>query len=76
MRKEYDFSTSRPNPYASRLKRPVTLRLDTSSVDYFKTLAAEFGMPYQNLINLFLRDCAAQKRMPSIQWTPAPPPPQ
>lgn len=74
MRKEYDFSTSRPNPYASRLKRPVTLRLDTSSVDYFKTLAAEFGMPYQNLINLFLRDCAAKKRMPSIQWIPAPPP--
>lgn len=76
MRKEYGFSTSRPNPYASRLKRPVTLRLDTASVDYFKALAAEFGMPYQNLINLFLRDCAAQKRMPSIQWTPAPPPPQ
>ena len=76
MRKEYDFSSSRPNPYASRLKRPVTLRLDTSSVDYFKTLAAEFGMPYQNLINLFLRDCAEQKRIPSIQWTPAPPPPQ
>jgi predicted DNA binding CopG/RHH family protein len=68
MRKEYDFSKSKKNPYAARLKRPVTIRLDTASVDYFKEMAAELGMPYQNLINLFLRDCATQKRRPVIQW--------
>ncbi len=68
MRKEYDFSQSRKNPYANRLKRQVTIRLDVASVEYFKKLAGELGMPYQNLINLFLRDCAAQKRQPVIQW--------
>jgi uncharacterized protein (DUF4415 family) len=68
MRKEYDYSQSRKNPYAKQLKRQVTIRLDTASVDYFKDLAAELGMPYQNLINLFLRDCALQKRRPAIQW--------
>ena len=69
MRKEYDFSKSRKNPYASQLKRQVTIRLDTAAVAYFKQLGAELGMPYQNLINLFLRDCALQKRRPSVQWT-------
>jgi predicted DNA binding CopG/RHH family protein len=68
MRKEYDFSQSRKNPYVKQLKRQITIRLDTAAVDYFKKLAAELGMPYQNLINLFLRDCAAQKRRPAIQW--------
>ena len=68
MRKEYDFSKSRKNPYAKQLKRPVTIRLDVTAVAYFKQLAAELGMPYQNLINLFLRDCASQKKRPSIQW--------
>jgi predicted DNA binding CopG/RHH family protein len=68
MRKEYDFSQSRRNPYAKQLKRQVTIRLDTGAVDYFKEMAAELGMPYQNLINLFLRDCAMQKRRPTIQW--------
>lgn len=70
MRKEYDFSGSRKNPYANQLKRQVTIRLDTTSVTYFKELASELGMPYQNLINLFLRDCAQQKRHPVIQWPP------
>jgi predicted DNA binding CopG/RHH family protein len=68
MRKEYDFSKSRKNPYASQLKRQITIRLDTVAVDYFKKMAAELGMPYQNLINLFLRDCAMRKRRPTIQW--------
>lgn len=68
MRKEYDFSKSRKNPYAKQLKRQVTIRLDTMAVAYFKQLAAELGMPYQNLINLFLRECALQRRRPSIQW--------
>jgi hypothetical protein len=68
MRSEYDFSKSRKNPYAKCLKRQVTIRLDAASVDYFKQLAAELGVPYQNLINLFLRDCAARKRRPAIHW--------
>ena len=68
MRSEYDFSHSRKNPYVKQLKRQITIRLDATAVDYFKQMAAELGMPYQNLINLFLRDCAAQKRRPTIQW--------
>ncbi len=71
MRAEYDFSKSRKNPYAKQLKRQVTLRIDTMAVDYFKKMAAELGMPYQNLINLFLRECALQKRRPVIQWPEA-----
>jgi predicted DNA binding CopG/RHH family protein len=68
MRKEYDFSKSRKNPYAKQLKRQITIRLDTTAVAYFKQLGAELGMPYQNLINLYLRDCAIEKRRPTIQW--------
>ena len=72
MRSEYDFSRSRRNPYANQLKRQVTIRLDTAAVNYFKEMAAELGMPYQNLINLFLRDCAVEKRRPVIQWPQEP----
>jgi predicted DNA binding CopG/RHH family protein len=68
MRKENDFSKSRKNPYAKQLKRQITIRLDSTSVDYFKKMGAELGMPYQNLINLFLRDCAVRKRRPIIEW--------
>jgi predicted DNA binding CopG/RHH family protein len=68
MRNEYDFSKSTKNPYAKQLKRQVTIRLDTAAVDYFKQMAADLGMPYQNLINLYLRDCALHKRRPTIQW--------
>jgi predicted DNA binding CopG/RHH family protein len=68
MRSEYDLSKSRKNPYANQLKRQVTIRLDIAAVNYFKKMAAELGIPYQNLINLFLRDCATQKRRPVIQW--------
>jgi antitoxin component of RelBE/YafQ-DinJ toxin-antitoxin module len=49
-------------------KRQITIRIDAAAVDYFKRMAAEMGMPYQNLINLFLRDCAIQKRRPTLQW--------
>ena len=72
MRGEYDFSHSRKNPYVKRLKRQITIRLDATAVDYFKQMAAELGMPYQNLINLFLRDCAAHKRRPTMQWPEKP----
>ncbi len=68
MRKEYDFSKSRKNPYAKALKSQITIRIDTAAVTYFKQMAAELGIPYQNLINLFLRECAQQQRRPSIQW--------
>ena len=72
MRSEYDFSQSRKNPYVKRLKRQITIRLDAAAVDYFKRMAADLGMPYQNLINLFLRDCATRKQRPEIQWADAP----
>jgi predicted DNA binding CopG/RHH family protein len=56
------------NPYVKALKQPVTIRLDKASIEYFKELAGELGIPYQNLINLYLRDCAANKRKLSLEW--------
>jgi len=58
MRKEYNFSDSVKNPYAKRLKKQITLRLSTDAITYFKALACETGIPYQNLINLYLTECA------------------
>lgn len=71
MKKHYDFSAAVKNPYAKRLKRSVTIRLDESTVEYFKSLAAETELPYQSLINLYLRDCAASGRRLSLSWRPA-----
>jgi len=68
MRKEYDFSKARKNPYARRLKKSITIRLDELTVAYFRQLAAEAELPYQSLINLYLRDCAASNRRPSLIW--------
>ncbi len=68
MRKHYDFSTARPNPYAKLLKKPVTIRLDAGTVEYFKDLAKDAEIPYQTLINLYLRDCAATKRRLDLKW--------
>jgi len=68
MRKEYDFSKAKKNPYAGMLKKQVTIRLDEATVDYFKGLAKTAGIPYQTLINLYLRDCAASGRVLSMQW--------
>lgn len=68
MRKEYDFSKARPNPYAVRLKRAVTIRLDAVTISYFKRLATETGIGYQTLINSYLRDCAASGRRPTVRW--------
>jgi predicted DNA binding CopG/RHH family protein len=62
MRKKYDFSKAVKNPYARKLKRRVTLRMDESTISYFKNLAQESGIPYQTLINLYLRDCAASHK--------------
>ena len=71
MRKEYDFSKARKNPYAGLLKKQVTIRLDEATIKYFKKLAAEAGVPYQTLINLYLRDCAASGRKISMEWKEA-----
>jgi uncharacterized protein (DUF4415 family) len=68
MRKEYDFSNARKNPYAAQLKRQVTIRLDDESISYFKSLSDEVGIPYQSLINLYLRDCVASHRKLNLNW--------
>jgi predicted DNA binding CopG/RHH family protein len=68
MRKEYDFTAAVKNPYAARLKRPVTIRLDVPTITYFRRLAEAQGMPYQTLINLYLRDCAATGRELAMEW--------
>ena len=70
MKAEYDLSKmkSRPNPYASKLKKSVTMRLSEDVIQYFKGMAAEAGVPYQSLINLYLRDCLAQNRKVEIKW--------
>jgi len=69
MRKTYDFSGSKKNPYASRLKKQVTIRLEEGTIEYFKALAEEIGIPYQTLINLYLRDCATSNRRLAMKWT-------
>jgi uncharacterized protein (DUF4415 family) len=71
MRKQYDFSKGKPNPYAKRLKKQVTIRLDEGTIQYFKSLAEETGVPYQTLINLYLRDCASTRRKLALNWRPA-----
>ena len=68
MRSEYDFSKSRRNPYASQLKKQITIRLDEDAITYFKAVSEEVGIPYQSLINLYLRDCAAANRKLSLTW--------
>jgi predicted DNA binding CopG/RHH family protein len=71
MRKEYDFSKTVRNPYAKKIKKPVTIRLDEITISYFKKLADEIDVPYQTLINLYLRDCAVTNRKLSLKWRPA-----
>ena len=70
MKKEYDLSKMkmRKNPYASKLKRQVTIRMGDDVVNYFKELAEETGIPYQSLINLYLKDCVAKGRKPDLSW--------
>lgn len=68
MREEYDFLKSVKNPYAKHLKKQVTLRLGVDVIDYFKKLADETGVPYQNLINLYLQDCAYSKKKLKLKW--------
>ena len=70
MRKEYDFTKmkGRKNPYAKRLKKQVTIRMGVDVIEYFKQMAEDTGIPYQNLINLYLRDCVQSGRKISIKW--------
>ena len=71
MKKEYDFSNSVKNPYAKHLKKQVTLRLGVDVISYFKSLAEETGIPYQNLINLYLQDCAHAHKKLRLKWVSA-----
>ena len=70
MRNEYDFRKmkGKRNPYVKQLKQPITIRLDKATVAYFKALAGELGMPYQSLINLYLRDCALHHKRLELKW--------
>jgi len=68
MKKEYDFSKAKRNPYASRIKRQLTIRLDEKTINYFKELSEETGIPYQTLINLYLRECAATNKKLTMKW--------
>jgi uncharacterized protein (DUF4415 family) len=68
MRSEYDFSKSVKNPYAKHLKKQVTLRLGVDVIEYFKKLSEETGVPYQNLINLYLQDCAHSQKKFKLNW--------
>ncbi len=71
MRKHYDFSLAKPNPYAKRLKKEVTLQLDERTVAYFEELAEETGIPSRTLIKLYLREWAASRKRLALQWKPA-----
>jgi uncharacterized protein (DUF4415 family) len=68
MRKNYDFSKAKPNPYAKRLKKQITIRIDEPTIGYFTALSEETGIPYQTLINLYLRDCAATRKKLALTW--------
>jgi uncharacterized protein (DUF4415 family) len=68
MRSEYDFTNAVRNPYTKKEKKAITIRLEADVVDYFKGMSRETGIPYQNLINLYLRDCAENSRKLSLVW--------
>lgn len=69
MRKEYDFSNAKPNPYIKKLRKQISIRLDVDTIEYFKSRAKETGITYQNLINLYLSDCAVHSKKLNITWT-------
>lgn len=68
MREEYDFTNAVKNPYTAKLKKQITINLNTETIDYFKSEAKNTGIPYQTLINLYLADCAEKKKKIEIQW--------
>lgn len=71
MRKEYDFSKAKKNPYASLLKKQVTIRSDEATIKHFRELATNVGIPYQTIVNLYLRDCAPSGRKIPVEWKEA-----
>ena len=68
MKKEYDFSNARQNPYVKKTKKQITINLDESVIEYFKVQSEKTGIPYQTLINLFLLECAQTKKQPTVVW--------
>ena len=68
MRREYDFSKSKKNPFSRMLKKQITIRIEVETIDYFKNLAKDSGISYQNLINMYLRECVHTHRKPTLQW--------
>ena len=68
MKKEYDFSKAIKNPYTTALKKSITIRLEQKTIDYFKELSHELGVPYQSLINMYLSDCATQHKKLELKW--------
>ncbi len=68
MRKEYDFSNSIKNPYSKKTKKQISIRIETNTIAYFKELSKEVGIPYQNLINSYLAECAHQHKKPELKW--------
>lgn len=68
MKKEYDFSKAKKNPYSSQLKKQITIRIDSDAISYFKEISEQIGIPYQSLINLYLKDCVTSKRKLKIKW--------
>nr|DAW47414.1 MAG TPA: antitoxin [Caudoviricetes sp.] len=68
MKKEYNFTNAKPNPYAARLRRQISIRLNVDTIEYFKKTAQDVGVPYQKLINMYLSDCATKKIKPTLVW--------
>ncbi|MCD4721356.1 MAG: BrnA antitoxin family protein [Desulfobacula sp.] len=68
MRKEYDFSNSIKNPYSKKVKKQISIRIETNTIAYFKALSKEVGIPYQSLINSYLAECAHQHKKPELKW--------
>lgn len=68
MKAEYDFSNATKNPYAKKLKKQITINIDNDTIEYFKSQSDSSGIPYQTLINLYLADCAANKKQLQISW--------
>jgi uncharacterized protein (DUF4415 family) len=68
MKTEYDFTKSKKNPYSNKLKKQITIRLDVDIIEYFKKVSDDTGIPYQNLINLYLMDCATKQKKPDFAW--------
>ena len=68
MKNEYDFSKSKKNPYSKKIKKQITIKIETETIVYFKKMAEETGIPYQSLINLYLSDCTKNKRKLELNW--------